>query len=246
MKAIVDQPSPDRQVPVTDVVQQSWELHRIGETGVTTEPFEFTHGPSDGYITFHRIVRSGKNEQFQNIAAIRADTIGDFLPEIREHLTIDSYQSIQTFYRPGSDRDRSFCDPVFKMLPIARRKTNEVRHLTNCWVELDCYRAAIEPGTAMGEVWNAATRNEVPIPSAFLLSGRGVWVFWRLRHRLEPMALPNGFGPERALGKQINQALVNRFRHLGADPVAVDMARIRRVIGSVNSKSGERVILLPV
>ncbi len=31
MKAIVDQPSPDRQVPVTDIVQQSWP-HRIGET----------------------------------------------------------------------------------------------------------------------------------------------------------------------------------------------------------------------
>src|SRR3954463_388963 len=41
-----------------------------------------------------------------------------------------------------------------------------------------------------------------------------------------------------------NRALVTRFADFGADPAAVDVSRILRVIGTRNSKSGEVVRLL--
>ena len=52
--------------------------------------------------------------------------------------------------------------------------------------------------------------------------------------------------PRAAAGRAVavNKALVRRFAAFGADPAAVDMSRILRVVGTTNTKSGERAEIL--
>ena len=52
--------------------------------------------------------------------------------------------------------------------------------------------------------------------------------------------------PRAAAGRAVavNKALVRRFAAFGADPAAVDVSRILRVVGTTNSKSGERTEIL--
>ena len=69
-----------------------------------------------------------------------------------------------------------------------------------------------------------------PPPSVIVFSGRGLYLKWMWSTPI----------PKPAAGRfvAVNRALVRRFAPFGADPAAVDVSRILRVVGSLNSKSG--------
>ena len=217
----------------------------LGDSGVTADAIKFLYGPATGYMFLGRFAPDGSGD-VHPLACVRVDTIDHFFPEFVEDLMVDGLQSINTMYRPGSEKDRPYPGAGLPNPPIARRRSVEVENLTACWVDLDCHKVGLTPWSAMAEVGNAADRGEIPGPSAFLLSGRGLWVFWRLRDHSNPDACPGGFDNLRALAKKINQKLASVFASLGADSKCVDMARVRRVAGGINSKSGERVRLIGI
>ena len=94
----------------------------------------------------------------------------------------------------------------------------------------------IDVGTAIGAVIAAQDEGTIPPASLITRSGRGVWLFWFLKH-------DSGEGLVRAgrekveLWCAIQGAIGQQFAAVGSDADARDVARITRVAGSVNTKS---------
>ena len=71
----------------------------------------------------------------------------------------------------------------------------------------------------------------IPAPSIVIFSGRGLQVKWLLDKPLPSAALPRWNACQRVL--------VDKLRHLGADPQAKDASRVLRLVQTTNSKNGE-------
>ena len=118
------------------------------------------------------------------------------------------------------------------------RRALNVAFITHAYVDLDIYKLAEPPAVGQeGMMIRLFCRDEgIPEPSAIISSGRGIYLKWFYRSPV-PRA-----GAGRAVA--INRALVKRFEAWGADPCAVDVSRVLRLVGSVNTKNGETVRLL--
>jgi len=120
------------------------------------------------------------------------------------------------------------------------RRAMNLLCMTHAYVDLDTYNAPHLKGKSKEEI--AATLRifcdyeDVPEPTLIVYSGRGVYLKWCFA---DPI-------PRAAAGRLValHRALVERFSEFGADPKSVDVSRILRVCGTVNSKSGERAQLL--
>lgn len=191
------------------------------------------HRGHDGYITFHRHTDSG--ERFEDLFAVPARELESLFPEfIAPHVGTDSYFSINGYYRPGWGPSR--VEPRFR---LPKRASSVLRWLNACFVDLDCYKLGISVGVAVGLIIDMQDRGIIPPASLIARSGRGVWAFWMLHD--------DGGGPVRAWPetvatyKRIERALWARFAGLEADPQAMDVARITRVPGSLNTKASAHV-----
>jgi len=120
------------------------------------------------------------------------------------------------------------------------RRAIHLSAATHAYVDLDIYNAENLRGLSVEQVTQlvllACRDDGLPYPSAILGSGRGLYLkyFWSV-----PI-------PRAAAGRAVavNRALMRLFGEFGADPASVDMSRILRVVGTVNSKSGEVVRVL--
>lgn len=125
----------------------------------------------------------------------------------------DVYFSQNTFYKP------------------ARSITN-IRQLRALFTDIDCYLFNLDIKWVLGSVELLIKDGIIPEPNLIIFSGRGIVFVWLL----EPV-------PYQAL--PLWQVLENNFSEklakMGADKKATDAARIFRLAGSVNSKSGEIV-----
>lgn len=108
--------------------------------------------------------------------------------------------------------------------------------LAALWVDLDAYKA---PGWATAEPWvvrDAALRlledAGIPAPCFAVATGRGVCLYW-FHSAVPRAALPRWQACQRRL--------LEVLRPLGADPLAVDAARVLRPVGTVNGRNGLRV-----
>lgn len=132
------------------------------------------------------------------------------------------------------DRTRdTYVSQAFFSAP--NRRALNVLHLTHGYVDLDTYRIpALAQFDDRGVVFlinETCDDVGVPRPTWIVASGRGYYAKWAWRHVL----------PKQAAGRvvAVHRALVRMFADLGADPAAVDVSRILRVVGTVNTKSGE-------
>ena len=118
------------------------------------------------------------------------------------------------------------------------RRALHVAWLTHAYVDLDIYKLPIPPNPGgAGILLRMFCADEgIPEPSAIVFSGRGVYLKWMWSSPL----------PRAAAGRAVavNKALVRRFAAWGADPAAVDVSRILRVVGTTNSRSGEAARVL--
>lgn len=108
---------------------------------------------------------------------------------------------------------------------------------THALVDLDTYRAPellwLTADQRAGLIRKFCRNEGIQPPSAIISSGRGLYLKW---YWASPISRADG---GRAMA--VNRALVERFARFGADPAAIDMARILRVIGTVNQKSRSTV-----
>lgn len=118
------------------------------------------------------------------------------------------------------------------------RRALHVAWLTHAYVDLDLYKLPLPPNPGDAGILLRLFCNDegIPEPSLIVFSGRGVYLKWMWSSPL----------PRAATGRAVavNKALVRRFTAWGADPAAVDVSRILRVVGTTNSKSGEAARVL--
>ncbi len=117
-----------------------------------------------------------------------------------------------------------------------RRRVAYLLSLSELYADLDYYRvpelADAEPGKVLDLALKTLRAAGKPEPSLAISSGRGLYLLW-LHDPLPRSALPRWTACQR----EICQAL----KPLGADPMAVDSARVLRVVGTLHSKSGAMV-----
>jgi hypothetical protein len=114
------------------------------------------------------------------------------------------------------------------------RATNRIAELSALYSDLDYYNvsdfAQMPPKVFFEEsVLDALLRAKIPFPSLAISTGRGLALVWR--H--EPV--PGHVLPKWA---RCQQHIFEALKGLGADPGAKDAARVLRLVGTYNSKSG--------
>jgi hypothetical protein len=119
-----------------------------------------------------------------------------------------------------------------------RRVAMHVAWLTHAFLDLDLYKLTPPLDPRSTAVWlrQYCADEGIPTPSVIIYSGRGLYLKWFWSSPI----------PRAAAGRAVavNKSLVKKFTSFGADPQAVDVSRILRVVGSVNSKSGEQTEIL--
>lgn len=195
------------------------------------------HRGHDGYVSFGRKV--GDQAEWENLFSIKASKLESYFPQLLPTFESDSYYSINGMYR--ADRGISpHARELGLQLPRARCDGTSVRWITSCFADIDCHKLGIDLGTALGTVVSAQDAGIIPPASMLSRSGRGLWVFWFLRSDEDD-------GPLRAWPEKIRtwaniQCEVTRlFARIGSDAGARDAARVTRIPGSINPKSGNRV-----
>jgi hypothetical protein len=104
-----------------------------------------------------------------------------------------------------------------------------------CYVDLDYHHtrwAGERPEVVRDAVLRQLDDADMPEPSYILSTGRGLLVVWLLDPTTRN-ALPRWMPCQKALAKSLHG--------FGADPRALDAARVFRLVGTVNSKSGGMV-----
>ena len=177
------------------------------------DPFEPRVLPHHGwgFWTLNRLNVAGRGMQQQPYRLHQMERV---LDHVRQD--VDTYMSQALFDRP--------C-----------RRALHVAWMTHAYVDLDFYKLPERRhlnDTGIGMALRMFCNDEgIQEPSLVVFSGRGAYLKWMWSHPL----------PRAAAGRAVavNKALVRRFASWGADPTAVDVSRILRVVGTTNTKSGE-------
>lgn len=114
-----------------------------------------------------------------------------------------------------------------------RREVAQLAGISALWSDLDFYRVPhlreMHPRGVLEEALPVLEREKVPEPSLAISSGRGLYLLW-LHTEVPRQALPRW----NACQRRISEVLAP----LGADATAKDAARVLRLAGTVNTKSG--------
>lgn len=217
--------------------QPLFEFEELDRPDVT--PLVALHRGHDGWITFHAI-DNGSPNGFKNIGSVRASELEGVFPQMMPAIDVDSYFSVNGMFRAGHGTSPAI--PELK-LPNAHRDKESIRWLTACYADLDCHKLGIDVADAIASVVRAQDEGLIPPASMLTRSGRGVWVWWFLRGENHERLPQRTFrqGDEIRLYCNVQQRINSLLAAIGADAGATDTARITRIPGSINSKSGVRV-----
>lgn len=209
----------------------------IEPSGPDARPIIELHRGSDGWIGFQRKRADGTFERLFNV---RASELPELFPEfIAPYVDEESFFTLNAVHMSQRRQaDRSTIEPS---LPKAIWGASYLRHLTACYVDLDCYKLGITMGQAIGACIDAQDRGVFPPASLFTRSGRGVWLFWLLRDDDDPTQPVRAWPEKISTYRRIERALLGRFSTLGSDAKAANPAQITRVPGSIHRRAGRRV-----
>jgi len=116
-----------------------------------------------------------------------------------------------------------------------RRIVNLTR-MGMCFLDLDTYKSPAHNWPRqqiLSTIHDLCRSVGIPSPSLIIFSGQGYQVKWLL----------NSYLPREALVRWniVQERLLDLFDSLGADPSAKDAARILRLVGTTNMKTGKKV-----
>lgn len=132
----------------------------------------------------------------------------------------------------------SYISQAEYLSPRTRRVVN-VSRVGLLFSDLDIYNTSLgekTPGKAAEVVVLFCLESGIPGPSLILFSGRGLQVKWILENPIPRAALPRW--------NLIQGVLSNKLNEVGADRSAKDAARVLRLVGTVNTKTGEKAKVL--
>lgn len=115
-----------------------------------------------------------------------------------------------------------------------RRAVSNVSCLASFFVDLDIYNTEHQ-GKDWAEIYRAVESTGLPPPTLGGSSGRGLQLVWTFKTTKSPKLL-DGW-------QFVEQHLIKVFSDFGADPKASDAARVLRLSGTINTKSGTRALL---
>jgi len=134
-------------------------------------------------------------------------------------------------------RDRDSYLSQAEFIAPNRRVVNLAR-VGLLFVDLDCYKLNLTPSAALWHLLQECDERGIPHPSLVIHSGRGVYAKWLLDGTIPRQALPRW--------NRLQAELVSAFERIGADPAARDASRVLRIVGTVNTRSGEVVRVIHV
>jgi hypothetical protein len=183
------------------------------------------HSRHKGTVLFTR-----DDSSMRPLAAIPAALLDAQLPGLLGELDAGSYYSIAGYHEPKHSR-----------IPPGYAQECNVSHLPAAWVDIDGRNAPggqMEQWQIVSDVMRAVQRRQIPAPSVYADSGRGVWLFWQLE--TAELATPAAID----LLVRVNRAAVDFFARAGADRSATNISRWTRIPGSVNRATGTRCAYL--
>lgn len=141
-------------------------------------------------------------------------------------------------------------------LAWANHTTDTLRWLNVAYADIDCYKHELTIGDALGAIVDMQDAGQIPAASMFLRSGRGLWALWFLIDHQNPASgekviyrqthhpdTPARAWPRTvALYARVQNAIVRKLAHLGADLAAADAARYCPVPGTRKTGATERVL----
>lgn len=171
---------------------------------------DLLHYKDDGFITI-AVKKKDKWVQYHyKVAELKAN-IGKVL-SIEE---ANIYISPNSFYKPS-------------------RKIENIRKLNSLYIDLDYYTIEnLRELTAEQIIWLLEKdyfKKSVPTPSFILITGRGIAIYWLI----EPV--PYKVLP---LWNATQKYLLEQLKEVGSDIKSIDSARVMRLAGSINQKSGK-------
>lgn len=169
---------------------------------------------------------------FAHLEVVAQDGKRDFKQKRVEKL--DSWRQVDSLN--GLEDVFVAINPLYMPAGRARRTNDNVSQVNWLWVDIDCASGA--PDWAYAMTLKLETRvigKLLPDPTMIVSSGRGLWLFWGI----SPISAKyiDGMAIWRQLMNQFGEVL----RPYGADRGSTDPARLMRLAGSVNSKSGQKV-----
>lgn len=203
-----------------------------GQDKPQTAPIDTFHRGHDGFISF--LNKKDGSTDAKHVVNIRADALGTMFPHFANELSKDSFYSVNGFAAPRNARDQS-------MTHAKVYSSNMLRYLCASYVDLDIYNGHLKPGAAIGQVIDAQLDGKIPAPTAFAVSGRGLWLYWALKDPEKPDHPQRAWPEKNALYLQVQNAIRKAFTGLSADPNTPPLTQITRVPGSINTKSNTPV-----
>lgn len=105
-------------------------------------------------------------------------------------------------------------------------------------IDLDYYNIPYLAGLTAEQVIGLLEMDlDFPQPTNYIDSGRGLYIIWML----EPTVASR---KAKRYWRKIEQSLIDLFLEFGADKRVKDTARVLRLIGTINSKTGKKVRLI--
>lgn len=234
----------------------------VTQPALELAPIRLLHRHDD-----HICLERSEGEHWHQVGAIRASNLESLLPLLWDEcdLSRDSFYSVNGFFRPGV-RARTVQTWVPAMIegqhvevraPVTRRQNQianaphgllyasrcreNVSQLNAVFCDLDGYKVGRSVSALLAEVHEAQESELIPRVSMMAYSGRGLWLFWLLRDEQIPDVAQRAYPNQRRAYVRVMRALQRTLAPLGADPRSLDLARVTRIPGSVNSKSDTRV-----
>lgn len=119
-----------------------------------------------------------------------------------------------------------------------KHSSKYVSKLNAVIIDLDYYNVEHLKGLSASQLINLIEEDiNFPTPSFYVDSGRGLYIMWLLETTYAT-------AKSKKYWKMVEETLIEQFESFGADSKVKDPARVLRVVGTTNSKSGRRVKLI--
>jgi len=212
-------------------------------------PIRAIHRHLDGVIPFHLKDPSNPGNLL-NHSAVSGHYLHNrlFTPQWLVDLAKDAYFGLQAMYCIGNPEkhyklDFPRLDTMYGSKSV-RRRSEYLRYLNTAYVDVDCHKTKFSVGEVVGYMKDLVAAGELPQPSLFIFSGRGVWFLWLLHDRQAPgqsvRTTAESLVPR---WKRCQKRLLKLFDLYNSDAsAATDLARIARIPGSLNTKANKPAV----
>lgn len=203
------------------------KLHApISDIDITADDYVCRDITEQDFYKYMQTLHNGKNGYVSLLKV--SGTTGQ-----RWSLSIDNLERLDLFQR----EENLYCS-VNTLFAPGRHSGKYANKLNALIVDLDYYNVPELKGlTAEQVIGLLEGEKDYPTPSFYIDSGRGLYIIWLLENTYATMA-------SKKYWKSIEKTLINIFIDYGADEKVCDVARVLRLVGSKNSKTGKEVKLV--